>query len=267
MAENKKSFLIYCDIIHTVEKLIIDDRKNKTNNTGELFFHLLEYVNDRNPIPVSMLIDISFEPIKQQLKRDLIKWELTSTARSEIGRIGGIKSGEARRTKSKQNEATEPIGLKSKQNEHDTVTVNVNDTVTVNVDYKKILLSEINSDDYKINEDHLEIAKSFQQLFINNLRDVGIENSAPEKAKGTWIDDIRLMLEVDKRTVDQCKTVFKFLKINDFWKANILSTSKLRKQFENLLIKSKYEKRQSSGNTTKSLLEEMEAIISGSSKY
>ena len=257
MAKDKKSFVAYSDWQDTFNALP-DDK------AGQLIKHLFAYVNDENPVTDDILINAVFANIKQQLKRDLKKWESISKQRVEYGRIGGLKSAQAKASKSKHKL---PNASKPKQNQHDTVTVNVNDTVTVNVNYKKILLSEINSDDYKINEDHLEIAKSFQQLFINNLRDVGIENSAPEKAKGTWIDDIRLMLEVDKRTVDQCKTVFKFLKINDFWKANILSTSKLRKQFENLLIKSKYEKRQSSGNTTKSLLEEMEAIISGSSKY
>ena len=68
MAKDKKSFLLYCDIIHTVEKL--DDVQ-----AGKLFKHLLKYVNDQNPTPENPLIEIAFEPIKQSLKRDLIKYE------------------------------------------------------------------------------------------------------------------------------------------------------------------------------------------------
>ena len=68
MAKDKNSFLLYCDIIHTVEKL--DDVQ-----AGKLFKHLLKYVNDQDPTPENPLIEIAFEPIKQSLKRDLIKYE------------------------------------------------------------------------------------------------------------------------------------------------------------------------------------------------
>ena len=68
MAKDKNSFLIYCDIIHTVEKL--DDLQ-----AGKLFKHLLKYVNDLNPVADDIVTEIAFEPIKQSLKRDLQKYE------------------------------------------------------------------------------------------------------------------------------------------------------------------------------------------------
>jgi hypothetical protein len=68
MAENKKSFILYCDIIHTLEKLSDED-------AGKLFKHILRYVNDLNPTTDHAITEIAFEPIKQQLKRDLIKYE------------------------------------------------------------------------------------------------------------------------------------------------------------------------------------------------
>ena len=42
MADNKKSFLLYCDLLHTVKKL-------NDEQAGKLFKHVLEYVNDLNP--------------------------------------------------------------------------------------------------------------------------------------------------------------------------------------------------------------------------
>ena len=120
MAENKKSFILYSDLLHTID-LMPDE------NAGKLFKHILKYVNDLNPEAEDLITKLSFEPIKQQLKRDLIKWEDKSVNRSESGRLGGIKSGEARRSKMKQNEAN---ASKTKQNEH--VSVNVNDNVNVN---------------------------------------------------------------------------------------------------------------------------------------
>lgn len=76
MAKEKNSFLLYCDIIHTVEKL--DDVQ-----AGKLFKHLLKYVNDQDPTPENALVEIAFEPIKQSLKRDLIKYESIRERNSE----------------------------------------------------------------------------------------------------------------------------------------------------------------------------------------
>jgi hypothetical protein len=87
MAENKKAFILYTDLVHVVEKLVFKDRENNTNFSGELFYHVLQYVNDRNPIPIDFIIEMAFEPIKLQLKRDLQKYEVTRGKRSEAGKI------------------------------------------------------------------------------------------------------------------------------------------------------------------------------------
>lgn len=76
MAKDKKSFLIYCDIIHTVDKL--DDFQ-----AGKLFKHLLKYVNDLNPVAEDIVTEIAFEPIRQSLKRDLQKYETIRERNSE----------------------------------------------------------------------------------------------------------------------------------------------------------------------------------------
>src|SRR5436190_13533845 len=128
MAENKKSFILYCDLIHTFKEL-------SDTEAGQLIKHVLSYVNDENPEMDDRLLNLVFEPIKQQLKRDLIKYEDIKDFRSEIGKAGGIKSGEVRRAKKEakqanavQIEANEPNALNTKQNE-----ANEADNVTVNV--------------------------------------------------------------------------------------------------------------------------------------
>lgn len=40
-----------------------------------LLKHILEYTNDKNPEPPNTVVDLVFEPIKQQLKRDLKEYE------------------------------------------------------------------------------------------------------------------------------------------------------------------------------------------------
>lgn len=80
MAQDKKSIIIYTDIIHTVTKLTDVD-------AGQLFKHLLAYVNDLNPVTDNLIVEIAFEPIKQQLKRDLKKYETIREKRSNAGKI------------------------------------------------------------------------------------------------------------------------------------------------------------------------------------
>jgi hypothetical protein len=79
MAENKKGFLLYCDLIHTVEKL-------NDEQAGKLFKHVLDYVNDLNPVTEDLLTQVCFEPIKQSLKRDLNKWEKQHEQRIAAGK-------------------------------------------------------------------------------------------------------------------------------------------------------------------------------------
>lgn len=67
MAKEKTGFVLYCDVIHTAEKLTDEQ-------AGKLFKHILRYVNDQNP-ECDFVTEIAFEPIKQSLKRDLLKYE------------------------------------------------------------------------------------------------------------------------------------------------------------------------------------------------
>ncbi len=84
MAENKKGFLLYCDLLHTVEKL-------NDEQAGKLFKHVLEYVNDLNPETDDILLQVCFEPIRQNLKRDLQKYEKIREKKREAGKKGANK--------------------------------------------------------------------------------------------------------------------------------------------------------------------------------
>jgi hypothetical protein len=84
MAQNKKSFLLYCDILSTIGKL-------PDEQAGKLFKIILEYVNDKDPKIDDLLLEIAFEPIKQQLKRDLKKYESAKEDKSSSGQLGNLK--------------------------------------------------------------------------------------------------------------------------------------------------------------------------------
>lgn len=84
MAENKKSFVLYSDLKHVLQKL-------PDETAGKLFKLILAYVNDENPVVDDLLLDVLFEPIKQQFKRDLVKWESMREKRSQAGIISANK--------------------------------------------------------------------------------------------------------------------------------------------------------------------------------
>jgi hypothetical protein len=136
MAENKKSFLLYCDVIHTVAKLTDEQ-------AGDVFKHILAYVNDLNPTPNSVITEIVFEPIKQQLKRDLTRWEGERSKRSEAGKKGMAerwkKDNNDMPTITGDNNVIDPITLVT---DNVTVTVNVTDNVIIEK-YKTVLMSAI----------------------------------------------------------------------------------------------------------------------------
>lgn len=105
------------------------------------------------------------------------------------------------------------------------------------------LLTEIEISDLEDFEfEYFEISKAFQNLFIKNLEEKEAPSEKVKKAKfKQFTNPIRLMMQKDKITKDQLTQVFKFLGSpeGDFWKPIILSTEKLRKNFNQLILKSK----------------------------
>jgi hypothetical protein len=124
MAQDKKSFIAYVDWKETFDSLP-DDK------AGQLVKHLFAYVNDENPCSDDILINAVFANIKHQLKRDLKIWENTRKVRAEVGKLGGINSGESRR--SKQTKQLLKKRSKTKQNEAVNVNVTVNDNVNEDI--------------------------------------------------------------------------------------------------------------------------------------
>ena len=171
MAEDKKGFLLYADLIHTIEKMPND-------KAGELFKHILLYVNDKNPIAEDLIIELTFEPIKQQLKRDLIKFEKSKDEKSLNGRLGNLKrwnidlynkfiSNELTIEEAEEIALNRKTSLSDKTNRTPSQTfanIAVNDNVNVNVINNNIVES--------IDYDHLlkYINESFGRSFkvVNN---------------------------------------------------------------------------------------------------
>jgi len=63
-----------------------------------------------------------------------------------------------------------------------------------------------------------------------------------------WTEHIDKLIRIDKRTVDEIEQVINWSQENEFWKNNILSTEKLRKQFSTLYLQKKAEEEKTLSN-------------------
>ena len=130
MAKDKKSFLLYADQ-HSVFNQLPDEI------AGQLIKHIFSYVNDENPITDNLIINIAFEPIRLQLKRDLQKYESIRERNSANARMrwdAVASSGIPKRTKNADNDT-------DTDNDND----NVNDRVNSKV-FKAPTLEELKSE-------------------------------------------------------------------------------------------------------------------------
>ena len=142
MAKDKKSFILYVDQKDLFNKL-------PDEIAGKLIKHIYSYVSDENPKSDDLIVEIAFEPIKQQLKRDLKLFEEKRVKRSEAGLAGANK-----RWKEMPNDANEcqPIANDSKRiNSIAKIADNVNDNDNDNNIYRSFAhLSITNADVEKL---------------------------------------------------------------------------------------------------------------------
>jgi hypothetical protein len=122
MATDKKGFVLYAD-----QKALFDQLPN--DKAGELIKFIFSYVNDENPISEDLILNLAFTPIKQQLKRDLVKYEKTKDSRSKAGIAGAKKRWQNIANDSKRISVIAKIA--------DNVNVNVKDKVINNIEDRK----------------------------------------------------------------------------------------------------------------------------------
>lgn len=169
MADNKKSFLLYCDLIHTISKM-------PNEKTGELFKHILEYVNDNNPKTDDLIIQLTFEPIKQSLKRDLEKYERMRAKNSENAKMRWDKENATASDRM-------PPDAKNADNGIDSVSDSVKDKGNTNVFNFKTSLLKL-CDNKKVVDDWLLVRKN--KKATNSETAFNLFKAEVERAKMSW---------------------------------------------------------------------------------
>jgi hypothetical protein len=177
MAENKKSFVLYADLISNIDHLTNEEK-------GILFNHLLEYVNDMNPILEDRLILTAWKPIERQLKRDLQKYEGTKEERSKSGILGNLKRYHLDLYKEVKSgkitiERAQSIATSRKDSHSDTkLAVNDNDNVNDNVIIKRAEENLIEDIFKKVSINYTTYAKQLlsdagyiEALSMNQIKD------------------------------------------------------------------------------------------------
>lgn len=111
---------------------------------------------------------------------------------------------------------------------------------------KKVKESKVNKNKESNKERHKQVyddTSSFYQLaiyFFERIKENNPDHKEPNLQQ--WSDEIRKIIELDKRTEEQVKYLMKWVQEDDFEKVNVLSPVKLRKRFDNLVMKIKNQK-------------------------
>lgn len=212
MAENKKSFIFYNDWRETFEDLSKEDGY-------DLLMHMLAYVDDENPKTDNKLVKGIFILMKQQLKRDLVKYNQYIDKQRDNGKKGG------RPPKPKETQITQPLNGEPKKAD----TVTVNDIVNDN-----ILLKDTSSPPDGVDILHFHIAKGFYNLFLKKG-----ETRTLLKAKVShWVKIIRLLINEDNVTLEQLVAIKYYFEkcqqgdrnVKTWWFENINSVAAFRKK-------------------------------------
>lgn len=181
MAEGKKSFVLYADLLDNIEHLTNEEK-------GILFNHLLEYVNDKNPILEDRILVTAWKPIEKQLKRDLKKFEEVKTKRSEAGK----RSAELRALKVNEQTSTKSTSVESvKQN-----STNPTDNVICNMIYD----NDNDNDKCNINNNNLnniDTNVSFPEKFIELYNLYSGSKKDLETEYNNWIEKCEWNVDYD----------------------------------------------------------------------
>ena len=192
MAQDKNSFLLYTDLIHTVKHL--DDA-----TSGQLFKHILMYVNDKHPVTDNILVKLTFEPIKQALKRDLVKYEEIRQKRSMAGQASA--AARAKKRSNYEQNPTKPTHVESDEqtSTNPTVSVSVSVSDSVNdilleketkevfaewIEYRKEIKKPIKSE-----KSLIRIAKQIQKEGAERSK-AAVEMSIQNQWQGLFFDKI-----------------------------------------------------------------------------
>lgn len=168
----------------------------------------------------------------ESLNERMSEWEDIREKKSKAGK----KSGEARRKK-RENKIK-----KQTENEHCSNTVQTEGEQSANKNEPFDRVNVLDRVNIPNRPKRIKVKPSVKALELSHhLFDKMLENNPSAKKPNfdSWGKHVDLMFTRDNRTEEQIRYLIGFSQKDHFWSQNILSTSKLRKQFDALAIKVK----------------------------
>ena len=217
----RKSFLLHFDSLEILDEL--------TNEQCGLLFKACRDFNINGEVSLDPVLSLVFFSFKKQFERDQVKYQVVADRNKTNGSKGGRPKGKVNPDKPKEpsglidnpDEPRKADSVNGSGNDSDSDSGNKSDSKDISTSTKKHSFSEV---DYQCAE------------WVYSL----IVKVAPSSKKPnfeSWANTIRLMRESDKLTHDDISNVFTWANNDSFWSVNILSITKLRKQFPQLQAK------------------------------
>ena len=147
MANGKKSFMFYCDWDDPIRELGME-------KGYALVLLILDFVNDRNPVPTDPVLKAIFPLFKNQLERDLKKWKV----KSKQNRENALKRWNAIESKGMRTHAND-----AKHADIDTVT----DTV-IDIEKRKLLKEKIAFEECSPSNNEMHYFKDFLEYWFEH---------------------------------------------------------------------------------------------------
>lgn len=227
-----------------------------------LFGFIVEHCNrmgwkDKFGLPASMVLDAigikSYSVYKKTFDDlvdfgfiEVIQYSKNQHSSNVIALKENYKAHYKALDKANIKHVTKQVSTHSQSTLESTVSIIKQDTIThktkKHITNIQTLMSEATASDVSEgNQEYFEIAKSFYELFKHNSTEtIKVEWLHLKKIKAEKMcNDFRLMIQTDKRTMDDLRLIWKFLKTDSFWMQNIQSSEKLREKMDQLLTKAK----------------------------
>ena len=202
-------------------------------NEGILFY---EGIEDNFYEEMALELDEVLEDIQMTimfLQKNRMMEQLTDNKffMTQIPEMIGNETDMARRQRKSRLNKSIKSGNKSVTSSQDVTNCHTEIEIELDKDINNSL-SEKNSDDENSYESvTMKLAKYLYNKIINN------NPKFKEPNFNTWEKGMDSIIRIDKREISDIEKVIDWCQCDDFWKSNILSPAKLRKQFDGLYMK------------------------------
>jgi hypothetical protein len=237
MPTQRKSFIIHKDSLSVLDEL-------SDEQAGLLFKAMKDYQNDEE-IELDSLTKIIFSPFKAQFDRDNEKYKKIV----ERNKNNGLKGGRPK-TEANPENPSKPSGLiRNPENpsEADSVSKSKNDSKSdseVTKDIDPLLTKETVNQNLdllepeavsKVKVNYATEDINFAHWFYERLLLINPKQKKPTKAIfEKWANTIRLIRAGDGKSHQEMSDLFMWVNNSEFWKGNIQSPMKFRKQWDML---------------------------------